>query len=229
MSAKTVRIPIPFEMYRIEEMQSYFEDMSAKGYHIHKLGRRKNDFILGESETLRYRIEIAKKYFGGLGSDQLEFYKEASWKSVDWLENYHLFVSKEPASPELHSDPFELSMVVNGLENRLKWAIAMNLVVMIIYVLSAALWIKRDYYYDSRYLTYFFTFMMSLILIYGIARNYRMVRYLHDLKGRLAHGEVMRTGVTYTPLIRRYKYERILDMGWRILIILMQFSLLYTD
>lgn len=229
MGVKTDRLPIPFELYRIEEMQSYFEDMSAKGHHVRRLGRTSNDFEVGEPETLRYRIEIAKKFFGGLNRDQIEFYKEAGWESVGWIDNYHLFLSREPAAPELHSDPFELSMVVKGLESKMKRKVVTNLVAVILYLLFAVFLLPRDYYYGSSFITYTLTATFILILIYVIYQNFRMMRYLHDLKDRLAHGEGIKTNAPYTHLMKRYTYERYLDMAWRIIFIVMQFSLVYSN
>lgn len=229
MGVKTVRIPIPFELYRIEEMQSYFEDMSAKGHHIRGLGRTKNDFEIGEPETLRYRIEIARKFFGGLSREQIDFYKEAGWESVSWIDNYHLFLSREAALPELHSDPLELSMLVSGLESKMKRRVVTNLIAVILYLLFAAFLLPKDYYYGSPLITYSLTSTFILILAYVVYQNFRMLRYIHDLKDRLAHGEGLRSNVAFTHLMKRYIFERYLDIGWRIIFILMQFSLIYSN
>ena len=228
MGVKTDRLPIPFELYRIEEMQSYFEDMSAKGHHVRRLGRTSNDFEVGEPETLRYRIEIAKKFFGGLGREQIEFYKEAGWESVGWIDNYHLFLSRESASPELHSDPFELSMVVKGLESKMKRKVVTNLFLYVLYSLFLVFWLRRDYFYDSRFLTFILVSTTILILVYEAYQHIHRLRYLNDLKDRLAHGEDMRISAPYTNLMRQYRFARYLYVAWRITFIAMQFSLIYS-
>ncbi len=108
----TVRL-IPCADYDIEGLQSYFEEMAAKGLHLKKDGifAYFASFERGEPREARYRRDVKEKRSPIMDGDngrptdeQIELCGELGWEYVDSIGAFHIFRTYDAAAPELNTD-----------------------------------------------------------------------------------------------------------------------------
>lgn len=108
----TVRL-IPCADYDIEGLQSYFEEMAAKGLHLKKDGifAYFASFERGEPREARYRMDVKEKRSPIMDGDngrptdeQIELCGELGWEYVDSIGAFHIFRTYDAAAPELNTD-----------------------------------------------------------------------------------------------------------------------------
>ena len=108
----TLRL-IPCADYDIEGLQSYFEEMAAKGLHLKKDGIFAHfaSFERGEPREARYRMDVKEKRNSIMDGDngrptdeQIELCSELGWEYVDSIGAFHIFRTYDAAAPELNTD-----------------------------------------------------------------------------------------------------------------------------
>lgn len=104
---------IPCADYDIEGLQSYFEEMAAKGLHLKKDGIFAHfaSFERGEPREARYRMDVKEKRNSIMDDDngrptdeQIELCDEFGWEYVDSIGVFHVFRTYDAAAPELNTD-----------------------------------------------------------------------------------------------------------------------------
>lgn len=104
---------IPCADYDIEGLQSYFEEMAAKGLHLKKDGIFAHfaSFERGEPQEARYRMDVKEKRSpimdgdnGRPADEQIELCGELGWEYVDSIGAFHIFRTYDAAAPELNTD-----------------------------------------------------------------------------------------------------------------------------
>lgn len=104
---------IPCADYDIEGLQSYFEEMAAKGLHLKKDGIFAHfaSFERGEPREARYRMDVKEKRNAIMDGDngrpaeeQIELCSELGWEYVDSIGVFHVFRTYDAAAPELNTD-----------------------------------------------------------------------------------------------------------------------------
>ena len=104
---------IPCADYDIEGLQSYFEEMAAKGLHLKKDGifAYFASFERGEPREARYRMDVKEKRSPIMDGDngrptdeQIELCGELGWEYVDSIGAFHIFRTYDAAAPELNTD-----------------------------------------------------------------------------------------------------------------------------
>lgn len=104
---------IPCADYDIEGLQSYFEEMAAKGLHLKKDGifAYFAAFERGEPREARYRMDVKEKRSPIMDGDngrptdeQIELCNELGWEYVDSIGAFHIFRTYDAAAPELNTD-----------------------------------------------------------------------------------------------------------------------------
>ena len=104
---------IPCADYDIEGLQSYFEEMAAKGLHLKKDGIFVHfaSFERGEPQEARYRMDVKEKRSpimdgdnGRPADEQIELCGELGWEYVDSIGAFHIFRTYDAAAPELNTD-----------------------------------------------------------------------------------------------------------------------------
>lgn len=104
---------IPCADYDIEGLQSYFEEMAAKGLHLKKDGifAYFASFEQGEPREARYRMDVKEKRSPIMDGDngrptdeQIELCGELGWEYVDSIDVFHIFRTYDAAAPELNTD-----------------------------------------------------------------------------------------------------------------------------
>lgn len=105
--------PIPCADYDIEGLQSYFEEMAAKGLHLKKGGIFAHfaSFERGEPREARYRMDVKEKRNSIMDDDngrptdeQIELCDELGWEYVDSIGVFHVFRTYDASAPELNTD-----------------------------------------------------------------------------------------------------------------------------
>lgn len=104
---------IPCADYDIEGLQSYFEEMAAKGLHLKKDGifAYFASFERGEPLEARYRMDVKEKRNSIMDGDngrptdeQIELCDELGWEYVDSVGRFHIFRTYDASAPELNTD-----------------------------------------------------------------------------------------------------------------------------
>lgn len=104
---------IPCADYDIEGLQSYFEEMAAKGLHLKKDGifAYFASFERGEPREARYRMDVKEKRNSIMDDDngrptdeQIELCGELGWEYVDSIDVFHVFRTYDASAPELNTD-----------------------------------------------------------------------------------------------------------------------------
>lgn len=120
------RIP-PCSKFDIAGMESWLEDMAAKGFILKKFGFFDVAiFETGEPQNIRYRLEAAGSN-GGIWHDNLEPDAQAlslnaqmGWEYLDRRGLFHIYICTDPDAPELHTDPRVHAMSMNELNKYLR-------------------------------------------------------------------------------------------------------------
>lgn len=209
MKVKSDRIKIPFERWHIEEMQSYLADMSEKGLHLKELDGKTDEFETGEPERVRYRIDIAKKDYGGFKKEQLDYYRRAGWKHIGWIDGCHVYRSIAPESPSLPLDPFEPALLMKGLKRKAMRGLLMNLLLIPTAIaLFFSIFFLGKSFTEINFTGVAQTGALLLILLQGWFQNMSIFHYARDLDHRLSGGGTLEENVPYDDLIRKYKNEK---------------------
>lgn len=121
------RMP-PCSQYEIAKTQAWIEDMAAKGWHLEKDGYLFGlfSFIQDEPKSIRCRLE-ATDTNGGLFSDTREptedarkLYEELGWHWLGRRGQFQIYITDDPAAPELHTDPRVQAISIKALTKYLR-------------------------------------------------------------------------------------------------------------
>lgn len=101
----------PVEPYEIGALESWFSDLSAEGLHLQDVNSLYGLFAEKEPHRMIYHIEPKNPYHDSRPPiPQLERYEEKGWSFVCTLEPHFYIFSAEESTPELHTEPEELSL-----------------------------------------------------------------------------------------------------------------------
>lgn len=116
------RIP-PCSKYDIAGMESWLEDMAAKGLFLDRDGLFLGfaTFVRNEPETLRFRL-AATDTTGGLFSstndpedDVIQLHRQMGWDYRGRWGQFHIYAADDPDAPELHTDPRVQALTIQAL------------------------------------------------------------------------------------------------------------------
>ena len=109
--------------YDIAGMESWLEDMAAKGLFLDKDGLFLGfaTFVRDEPEALRFRLE-ATDTTGGLFSstndpedDAIQLHHQMGWHYRGRWGQFHIYASDDPDAPEPHTDPRVQALTIQAL------------------------------------------------------------------------------------------------------------------
>lgn len=116
------RIP-PCSKYDIAGMESWLEDLAAKGLFLDRDGLFLGfaSFVRREPARLRFRLE-ATDTTGGLFSpthdpddEIIELHQLMGWDYRGRWGQFHIYVTADPDAPELHTDPRVQALTIQAL------------------------------------------------------------------------------------------------------------------
>ena len=138
------RIP-PCPAYDIPGMESWLEDLAAKGLHLSKDGffGLLTSFEEGPPRKERFRLEPTDRR-GGLFSEeydpegeQIQLLHQMGWAYRARRGQFHIYSSDDPGAPELNTDPqvqaVTMSALTQFLRKKVTNAIATTLLYLILY------------------------------------------------------------------------------------------------
>ncbi len=123
--------------YRIGQMEKFYGDMAAKGFHLVKRGIWLSKFETGEPEDMKYRVEIVcnNKSFTAdeMPAEQLAVYEDCGWEFVDKDVFVYIFrASQNSDTEEFYTTPQQQADTLKGMRNHLLMS-AMQIPVTIIF------------------------------------------------------------------------------------------------
>ncbi|WP_125140667.1 DUF2812 domain-containing protein [Clostridium transplantifaecale] len=111
----------PVSTFDIKEIENWLEEMAAEGWFLKEAGPYAWLFEAGEPENVRYRIDPATEKKGKLDEEKRLDYEEMGWRyAATQRDFYHIFMSDDPETEELHTDAVVESFSVRMLEKRLR-------------------------------------------------------------------------------------------------------------
>lgn len=131
----------PCSQYDISGTQAWIEDMAQKGWFLEKDGVFLGlfSFQRGEPKTIRCRLE-ATTTNGGIFSDYREpdpeaeaLTREMGWVWTGRRGQFHIYITDDPAAPELHTDPRVQAMTIRALTKFYHNALANSLISFLLY------------------------------------------------------------------------------------------------
>ena len=186
---------IPCADYDIEGLQSYFEEMAAKGLHLKKDGifAYFAAFERGEPREARYRMDVKEKRSPIMDGDngrptdeQIELCNELGWEYVDSIGAFHIFRTYDAAAPELNTDAALQSIAARRIvRSQIESVLVLCFWLLIYPVLKL----------DGMLLPTMFTVGTDVMLlafiidIWWIAGSIARLIYLSRIKKRLEAGE----------------------------------------
>lgn len=116
------RIP-PCSKYDIAGMESWLEDMAAKGLYLDRDGMFFGfaTFVHGQPQQLRFRLEATVNAKGKLSSvtepeeETVELHRMMGWDYRGRWGQFHIYVTADPDAPELHTDPRVQALTIQAL------------------------------------------------------------------------------------------------------------------
>ena len=115
--------------YAIGQIEKYYSDMAAKGWHLEHRNIFTSSFLQGEPKDMKYRVEVASpKAFDStrLPEEQVAVYEDCGWEYV-WGHGFiHIF--RAPAdsdTEEFYLDPAQQADTLKKLRKdiffRARW------------------------------------------------------------------------------------------------------------
>lgn len=121
-SSYAYRIP-PCSKYDIAGMESWLEDMAAKGLFLDKDGLFLGfaTFVRSQPEQLRFRLEATDTSGGMFSSTNdpedgaIEMHHQMGWDYRGRWGQFHIYATADPDAPELHTDPRVQALTIQAL------------------------------------------------------------------------------------------------------------------
>ena len=136
------RIP-PCPAYDIPGMESWLEDLAAKGLHLSKDGffGLLTSFEEGPPKKERFRLEPTDRK-GGLFSEeydpedeQLQLLHQMGWTYRARRGQFHIYSSDDPGAPELNTDPQVQAVTMSALTQFLRKKVTNALFTTLLYLI----------------------------------------------------------------------------------------------
>ena len=127
--------------YAIGQIEKYYSDMAAKGWHLEYRNIFTSSFLQGEPKDMKYRVEVASpKAFDStrLPEEQVAVYEDCGWEYVDCSGFIHVFRAPEGSdAPEFYLEPEQQAATLKGLrKQRLRQILEMRHL--------KSLWMQQD-------------------------------------------------------------------------------------
>ncbi len=202
------RVP-PCPAYDIPAMDSWLEDMAARGLHLSSEGffMGIGTFTEGPPRRERFRLEPTATKKGLLSdeydptSDAVETHRQMGWYYRGRRDQFHIYSSADPEAPELNTDPQVQAITMAALTKHLRGVLLHTLFLLTLYtllyfgdmVISAAIWLG----------TWRIGLLLGL-LVWGLVRQIRTLAVLTRFRRSLQLGESLPHRIDYRRNGRRH-------------------------
>ena len=110
--------------YNIGQIEKFYTEMAAKGWHLHKHGQTFSEFIKGEPKDMKYRVEVLNPKKAGwltMSDEQKAVFEDCGWEYVDGIS--YISILRAPAdsdTEEFYIDPAHQAETLQGLRSLVK-------------------------------------------------------------------------------------------------------------
>lgn len=217
------RIP-PCPPYDIPAMESWLEDMAAKGLHLSHDGFFCGlaIFEMGAPRKEKFRLE-ATATNGGLLSGEyspdsgaVEMNAEMGWEYRARHGQFHIYSSADPHAPELHTDPRIQAMTLSALTKYLRRSLFHTLTLTALYAL---LYFGDILISGSIVFGTWKVLLLVFLLLWDLGRQVRTLLVLSRWRRQLHNGEPLPHRTDYRKRGWRYPASNAVRLGlWAVLI-----------
>ena len=189
------RIP-PCAAYDIPAMESWLEDMAAKGLHLAHDGFFWGvaSFEEGPPAKVRYRLEATATQKGLFSNeyepdcDVTELHRQMGWTYRARRDQFHIYVSADPNAPELNTDPQVQAFSIAALSKYLRTALfnALLLAVVDYFLLFSDVTLSSAIAFGTEKLL-----LLAGLLLWDLLRQLRTLHTLSRYKKHLESGEAL--------------------------------------
>lgn len=197
------RMP-PCSRYDFAKTQAWIEDMYAKGWHLEKdsyvFGTF--EFIQGEPKRIRCRLDATDTQ-GGMFSDthnpdvdQQTLYHELGWHWMGRRGQFQIYITDDPAAPELHTDPRVQAMTIKALTKFYRNEASNAIIRMLIYYFL--LWRYDISLFITAVGFWPIVLMAAWLLAAPLTRLWHCVKF-YRLRKQLEQGDIPEQRRDYRP------------------------------
>ena len=203
------RIP-PCPAYDIPGMESWLEDLAAKGLHLSKDGffGILTSFEEGPPKKERFRLEPTDRK-GGLFSEeydpedeQLQLLHQMGWTYRARRGQFHIYSSDDPGAPELNTDPQVQAVTMSALTQFLRKKVTNALFTTLLYLI---LYFGDILISSTLLLGTPLVLLLAGLMLWDLGCSLKALMVLVRWRNQLRQGQ---------PLPHRSDYRR---SGWRYL------------
>lgn len=182
------RIP-PCSKYDIAGMESWLEDMAAKGLYLDRDGLFLGfaTFVQDEPDNIRFRL-TATDTTGGLFSpthdpeeEALAMYQMMGWHYRGRWGQFHIYATDDPDAPELHTDPRVQALTIQALNKFQRtelWGIFLYTAMMYFFHGSLLFSLTAIWGLGKTLLLLGFLLSFPMVKLIGLVRMMRLKRQL---------------------------------------------------
>ena len=170
----------PANTFDFPAIESWLEDMAAKGLFPISLNASYGKFRKATPKQLTYRIEILQYFDTSPPPKMAAMYEEFGWHfAIPYLEKGYLFYNEEEHPTELHTDPVVQSQTIEELYTSEKKLLACAIVILL---LGFAALLGLGWKHLHLFLKMPFRFQSCLLPLYLLMVLLFALQELHHLK-----------------------------------------------
>jgi len=185
------RVLMPENHWDSGIMEAWLEDMAAQGWMVEECGSRIARFRREEPAQVRFRLEpFPKAETYEARQEREEVYRQLGWEIAAFLWNYQVYVCRDPAAPELETDPVAAAWTWDRMLRKERRSLLLAWLFLAVCVAFVA-W--RTLRADRPVMTFLLktgtgTFVAALLVPWLVWDTVRTLRKLRYLRCQLAAG-----------------------------------------
>lgn len=202
------RLP-PCPAYDIPAMESWLEDMAARGLHLAPDGFFGGfvSFEEGPPRREKFRLEATATNKGLFSeeydpeTDAVEMHRQMGWVYRARRDQFHIYSAADPNAPELNTDPQVQAITMAALTKYLWKSLRSTLILVVLYAL---LYFGDAIVTGSIYLGTWRVALLAGLLLWALVRQMRALVVLTRFRRQLQNGEPLPHRSDYRSRDLRY-------------------------
>jgi len=202
----------PCASYDVEGIQSWLEDMAARGLHLAPDGFFGGfvSFEEGPPRREKFRLEATTTKKGLFSeeydpeADAVEMHRQMGWVYRARRDQFHIYSSADPDAPELNTDPQVQAITMAALTKYLRKSLLNTLILAVLYAL---LYFGDAIVTGSIYLGTWRVALLAGLLLWDLGRQVRALVVLTRFRRQLQTGEPLPHRSDYRSRNLRYLFS----------------------